>query len=132
MCDDIFGKPIHTYTRVQAIEDGVLVDVSEIAKEVGFRFPVAMTCAVWADCVEWGEVDSQRQAYQDEDGRLWDVLWMAAQAARRGRGDRLAFQLYRIPRGGRGMHPRLTTLHMAIGPGDHDEPVITIMMPNED
>jgi hypothetical protein len=91
-----------------------------------------MTRAAWSDCVEWGEADNRRQAYQDEAGRLWDVVWMASQAARRGHGDRVSFQLYRVPRGGRGTRPRLVTLHMHIGSGDAGEPVITIMMPTED
>ena len=30
---------IHSYTRAQAIEDGVLVDVSDVAKEAGFKLP---------------------------------------------------------------------------------------------
>ena len=129
---DIFFGPIHTYSRAQAIEDGLLVDVSETASEAGFRHPVAMTRAAWEDCVEWSEEDSRRQAYQDQSGRLWDVVWMAAQAARRGHGDRLAFQLYRVPRGGRSVRPRLVTLHLHIGPGDNADPVITIMLPGED
>lgn len=129
---EVFGDPIHVYTRRQALDDGYLVDVTTTAQEAGFRFQVAMTQAAWADCVAWSEEDSQRQVYQDEAGRLWDVLWMASLAARRGTGERLAFQLYRVPRGGRGIRPRLVTLHLAIGPGDEGEPVITILMPNED
>jgi len=128
---EIFGKPIHIYTREQAIKDGCLVDVSTTAAEAGFRYPVTITRAAWADCVEWTAEDSHRQTYQDEAGRLWDVLWMARLAARRG-GERLAYQLYCVPRGGRGVRARLTTLHMHIGPGDQGEPVITILMPNED
>ena len=42
---------IFSYTRAQAIADGVLIDVSELAKEAGFRFPVAVTAGVWAECV---------------------------------------------------------------------------------
>lgn len=68
--NEIFGEPIHTYTRAQAIEDGALVDVSETATEAGFRVPVALTHAAWGDCVEWTETDSRRQTYQDEVGRL--------------------------------------------------------------
>jgi|GEM_PF-3971997 len=34
---EVFGQSIYIYTRAQAIEDGVLVDVSETAKEA--RFP---------------------------------------------------------------------------------------------
>jgi len=128
---ELFGNVIHTYTRAQAIDDGVLVDISSTAREAGFTCPVAITRAAWADCVEWTEADSKRQTYQDEDGRLWDVLWMASQAARRG-GMETLYQLYRVPRGGRGCRPRLTTLKMLAGPGDNGELVITILMQNED
>ncbi|WP_043304688.1 DUF6573 family protein [Burkholderia pseudomallei] len=131
--DSVFGEPIHVYTRAQAIEDGALIDVSQVAHEAGFRLPVALTTAVWADCVAWDDTDSQRQLAQDEAGRLWDVIWMAWLAARRAReSQRIAFQVYRVPRGGRGIRARLTTLHMCIGLGDNAAPVITILMPNED
>lgn len=130
---DIFGEVIYSYTRKQAIEDGHLIDVTEVAKEAGFRTPVAITRAAWVDCVEWSETDSRRQTYQDEAGRLWDVLWMAMNAARRGTGtQRLVFALYRVPRGGRGVRPRLVKLVAHIGPGDNGDPVITISLPGED
>lgn len=132
---NIFGDVIYAYTRAQAIDDGVLVDVTEVAREAGFRFPVAMTAAVWGDCVEWSDEDSMRQVHQDEAGRLWDVLWMGVCAARgaasRNRSQ-ISFSLYRVPRGGRGMNPRQAQLKLAIGPGDNGEPVFTIMLPNED
>lgn len=131
--ENIFGPVIHAYTRTQALEDGVLVDVTGVAQEAGFHIPVAMTIAAWTDSVEWTEADSKRQTKQDQSGRLWDVLWMAYLAARSSdKGSRKAFQLLRIPRGGRGVRPRLTTLHMQIGPGDEGEPVITIMQSHED
>lgn len=129
---ELFGEPISTYTRAQALDDGFLVDVSEMAKEAGFRFPVALTRAAWADCVEWSEADSKRQTYQDEAGRLWDVLYMASLAARRNGSSELRYQLYRVPKGGRGVRPRLVTLQMQCGPGDEGEPVITIGLPGED
>jgi hypothetical protein len=129
--DDIFGDVISTYTRQQAIDDGFLIDVSETAKEARFTVPAAITAACWADCVEWSKEDTKRQTYQDEAGRLWDVLWMLSLAARRG-GSVIRYQLYRVPRGGRGQRPRLTTLKAVIGPGDNHEPVITVMLPGED
>lgn len=61
---------IHAYTRKEAIEDGVLVDVSKLAKEAGFKWPVAMTSAVHAKYVQ---VPSAAD-WQDETGRLWDIL----------------------------------------------------------
>jgi len=36
--EDVFGPVIYAYTRAQAIEDGVLVDVSKMAKEAGIKF----------------------------------------------------------------------------------------------
>lgn len=118
---------IHVYTRAQALADGVLVDVSEIAREAGFKVPVALTAAVWADCVAWPKEDGT----QDERGRLWDVLYMAWFEARRRRNAQVVpFGVLRVPRGA--CKPRLTQLVMHIGPGDEAEPVITILQPGED
>lgn len=131
---DVFGEVIYRYSRAQAIEDGVLIDVSETAQELGFRYPVALTQAVWEDCVAWTKQDSDRQTHQDQSGRLWDVLWMAACAihrAHRGASE-VRFQLYRVPRGGKGYLPRPTTLKSVVGPGDDGEPVLTILLPQED
>ena len=36
---------------LEALEDGVLVDVTKTAKEAGFRIPVAITRATWAEDV---------------------------------------------------------------------------------
>lgn len=128
---EMFGEVISSYSRAQAIADGVLVDVSSAAKEAGLKFPVAMTRAAYEDCVTWTAEDSKRQTHQDESGRLWDVVWMLRCAAKNG-GSEMRYSLYRVPRGGRGMKARLTTLKAICGPGDTAEPVITIMLPNED
>ena len=129
-----FGNVISTYTRAQAIEDGVLIDAGAMAQEAGFKWPVALTSAVWADCVAWSEHDSEKQAYQDESGRLWDVLFMASQAIRAASdsGDRRNFSLYRVPRNGQSHAAEEVTLKLIVGPGDQGEPVITILLPNED
>ena len=37
----------YSYLQKQAVSDGVLVDVSVIAKELGFQWPVAVTSVVW-------------------------------------------------------------------------------------
>src|SRR5690606_27193956 len=42
---DVFGEPIHVYTRAQALADGVLVDAGPLAGEAGFHWPVALTQA---------------------------------------------------------------------------------------
>ncbi|MEV7395053.1 DUF6573 family protein [Streptomyces sp. NPDC091215] len=129
--DDI----IHAYTRARALTDGVLTAVdAALAREAGFRVPVALTSAVWEGCVAWNDGDSERQVPQDERGRLWDVLTMARAAIRRGGGDsdRVTVDLRRVPRDGRTRQARRIQLVCAIGPGDHGEAVITIMEPHED
>ncbi|WP_424858453.1 DUF6573 family protein [Streptomyces sp. SAI-170] len=129
------GEIIHAYTRAQALADGVLVAVeADVAREAGFRVPVALTSAVWEGCVAWHEGDSERQVPQDEKGRLWDVLTMCRVAIRRsgGDGDRVTVGLRRVPRDGRTQQARPVQLVCVIGPGDQGEPVITIMEPHED
>ena len=69
-----FDPVIFAYTRAQAIEDGVLVDVSDTAREAGFKIPVALSRSVWDRLVALPE---GYRGFQDERGRLWDVLWMA-------------------------------------------------------
>ncbi|MGW7243852.1 DUF6573 family protein [Streptomyces sp. NPDC054804] len=129
------GDIIHAYTRAQALTDGVLTAVdATLGREAGFRVPVALTSAVWEGCVAWNDGDSERQVPQDERGRLWDVLNMARAAIRRGDGgsDRVTVDLRRVPRDGRTRKALRIHLVCAIGPGDHGEPVITIMEPHED
>lgn len=132
--ESFFGEVISTYTRTQAIEDGVLIDAGSMAQEAGFKWPVAVTSAAWADCIAWTEDDNRQQVYQDESGRLWDVLFMASHAIRNGSGtgDRLLFKLYRVRRDGRSKEAVLATLKLIVGPGDQGEPVITILLPDED
>ena len=132
--ESFFGDVISTYTRAQAIEDGVLIDVSAMDREAGFKWPVAMTSAAWADCVAWTDDDSVRQVHQDQSGRLWDVVFMASHAIRTSRnsGDRLSFQLYRVPRDGHSTKAVRTTLKLIVGPGDTGQPAMTIMLPYED
>ena len=129
---EVFGAVVSSYSRKQAIADGVLIDVSEAANGLGFRVPVAMTLEAWGDCVAWSETENNPSFQQDEASRLAELLIAARAAARRGQGARLSFQLSRVPGGGKSSWPRLTTLHIHIGPGDRGEPVITVMMPNED
>ncbi|MEW5756439.1 MAG: DUF6573 family protein [Pseudomonadota bacterium] len=130
----ICGDVISSYTRAQAIEDGVLTDAGPMAQEAGFKYPVALTAAAWADCVAWTDEDNHKQVYQDQAGRLWDVLFMAVHAIRTstGTGNRLLYQLYRVPRDGKSVKAELVTLKLIIGPGDHGEPVNTILLPDED
>ena len=131
--ESYFGEVISTYTRAQALEDGVLVDAGLMANEVGFKLQVALTSAVWSDCVAWTDSDSQKKPFQDQSGRLYDVLFMAAFAIQTSAdsGDRLLYELYRVPRDGYSTEAKPVTLKLIVGPGDHGEPVMTILLPEE-
>jgi hypothetical protein len=131
----LFGAStvVHVVTREELLRDGVLIDVSSIAREAGFRKPVALTAEVWADCVEWDNSDTNRQCPQDEEGRIWDVVWMAKNAAQRARCSSVTtFEVHRIPRGGRALVPKPVQLKLVIGSGDDGAPVFTIMQPGQD
>ena len=65
-----FGPVIYSYTRKQAVADGVQVDVSKTAKEAGITFPVFLTRTVFDAYVT---VPSGVH-HQDEAGRLWDII----------------------------------------------------------
>ena len=138
---EVFGEPISTYTRAQAIEDGTLIDVSSTAREAGIVWPVAITAAAWADSVEWTDATEKRKGFtgQSESGRLWDVVWMLSLAVRAAmrRGleaswEPLFYGLYRTPREGRGVQPRKVVLKFVVGPDDNGRPCITVMLPGED
>jgi len=117
---------IFSYTRQQAIEDGVLIDVSDMAREAGFKIPVAVTQKLWADYIMQDD-----NFGQDEKGRLWDVLFLAAceiRARKNTSGSELLFRVnFRMRE-----RTELVTLKIILGPGDRGEPVMTIMLPDED
>lgn len=131
--EDVFGPPISVYTRAQALDDGFLVDVSETAREAGFKFPCVVTRRVWAEVIEpserlkgWG---------QSIEGRLWDVVWMASCGARTAPlgEDRITFKVAALHEDDKGQPcHKLHELVLHIGPGDTPEPVLTIMFPGED
>src|SRR5262245_19949771 len=117
---------IHRYSRADALRDGVLIDVSATAREAGIRWPVALTRAVWERCV----TVPPGVVWQDEAGRLWDVLWLLRCAAGRG-GPEVRFGVP-VRHDNRDRTPPLDLLKALCGPGDEGEPVITIMLPEED
>jgi len=126
--NNVFGEVIHSYTRKQAIEDGVLVDVTKLAKEVGWVTPVALTRAVWDRYVKIPDGVTG----QDETGRLWDLLWICRiQARLRGEGPEMLFKLH-VRNDNREDAPPLVTLKAHCRPGDDGAAVVTILLPDED
>ena len=124
-----FGEVIYTYTRKQAIADGVQVDVTKTAQEAGIKFPVFLTRGVFETYVAVPE----GLTGQDEAGRLWDVVWMLRFGIIRARPgvQRIPVAFY-VRNDNRA--PRLVKLIATCGPLDMDDPqpAITITMPDED
>jgi hypothetical protein len=124
---DFWGEPIHTYTRADALADGVLVDATATAQEAGFRIPVALTQSIWVDVNDLS--GRHVSAGQVPEGRLWDLLFMAAHAARRPENrDTSEFVYSLVMPVGAGNNYR-AKCH--IGPGDEGEPLVTILRPDE-
>ena len=126
---ELFGPPIYTYTRKQALADGFQVDVTKTAQEAGIRFPFFITRAVWDAYVT---VPPDVTA-QDEAGRLWDLVWMTRFGIIRAKPgvDRIPVALYVRNDNHRS---RLVKLIAVCGPLDIDDPApaITLMLPDED
>jgi hypothetical protein len=123
-------KVIYSYSRAQAVADGVQVDVTKTAEEAGIRFPVFITRNAFEHCV----TVPPNVTGQDESGRLWDVVWMLRFAILRARPgvDRIPVALY--VRNSDHEPARLTKLVAVCSALDIDDPspAITVMLPEED
>jgi hypothetical protein len=123
---EFFGEPISVYTRAQALEDGVLVDVSPLAEGI-FRTPVAVTAALWSMIENVPQEASDGRDLQVKE-RTQELLRAAATPAwltiPRGL-TQLSFPFILQVREG------LKTLDLIAhsGPGDRGEPVVTIGFP---
>jgi len=124
------GVPvIYQYTRKEAIEDGVLIDMSNWAVETGFVIPVACTHALWHGYIV--PPQGVQGLGQSERGRVHDVLWMLLCAIRRDQRstDQLLFKVSFQQAADKLV---TTDLKAICGPSDNGEPVLTIMLPDED
>lgn len=134
---------ICAYTRKEAIADGIQVQIPEaIRKEAGWKIPVFTTATVWDKyvCVP-KELPNEGQS---ENGRLWDILWMARFHKMVPKKNYGTFQLsvvYPTNKGDwetnekrNGENSRLVTLHIEVQGTDFDnpEPCIMISKPQDD
>ena len=121
---------IYRYTREQAIEDGVLVDLShtvpDLVERAGFQYDVAITSAAFSEIGGWWD-----------DGKLRDRIWELFELIRAlvtlthpndPNGDRVFFN-FTVQRDG---ETTKLPLWMSCSGGDFGEPVLTIMVQGED
>lgn len=111
---------IFAYTRAQAIEDGVLNDVTELTKAVGILIPTAIACNCWAEAV--GSDDPEE--FQQRIYELISAVHIEIEKQKDIRSDTLQFA-YLIER--EGEEPTELDVFVNIGPGDNMEPVLTVM-----
>ena len=122
------AEVVSVYTRAQALEDGVLVDVTGWSQEAGFTIPVAVTTGVWGILKPSKELEAEGE---DEVGRAWDMFTILRHAIRGvSGGDEVHFApLFTLKAGER---PQGVEMYAKCGPGDRGEPVITVMLRGED
>jgi len=116
--EEIFGEVISVYTRAQAHEDGILIDVNDTDAGRLFKFPVSITVALHS-ALSVG-AGSEASTYS---ARLWDVLFMAHVEAKRGGGSDVFFKVM--------VGRRVLALRGNCGPGDDAAPVMTFGFPED-
>ncbi|GEM_PF-418926 len=107
--------------------EGGFVDVSEVARKVGFHCPFMVSRRVWEEVVTPDE--NARHYGQTESSRIWDLLESFRNEALKGRVDKMSFGLI-IMSGQR--RPKLVLLKSYLqDPGDGKRQVV-VLMPDED
>jgi hypothetical protein len=121
---DLFGPVIASYTRAQAIQDGVLIDLAtfrlaglSLVDLQGFNFPVAITSGAYGDLVD-GVPDQDRA---ELTCRVNNLLADLRKAIAGNSGSSLLF-----------FRSHNLALKAICGPGDQAEPVLTVLLPLED
>lgn len=128
--NEVFKNFINVYTRQDALQDGILIDVTTQAKEVGFVFPVAITQMLWNIIQQ-----VPKSKYGDADSRLWDVLYMGTLAIKNIDKCELGTQeisyYLTLPHEDREILVMDQKLKLVFD-FDYSGPYITIMLPHED
>ncbi|MBX9582453.1 MAG: hypothetical protein K2X87_19285 [Gemmataceae bacterium] len=121
------AEVISTYTQKQATEDGWLIDVTEHAKAHRFRYPVAFTAPCYAELI----AGYSRWQVRPEAERLHHVLDILAETARISPPPKDRIRLCLGTRDAEGVAYIVEFLAVC-GPGDDAEPVITVMLPEDE
>lgn len=117
--EETFGPVIYGYSRAQAIEDGVLIDLSEHQDATRvFKYPVAFTSDLWDEIVR-----GQGKQERVRNGRIWDVCYMSTALGSDISPSRREFKVK--------VGARLLVLWADCGPGDDGAPVMTLGFPSD-
>ena len=115
-----FGEVIYSFTRKQAIADGVLVDLSqfEVVRQ-HWKHHVACTDTVWS-IIE----TAVNEHAKDHTGILHDLSMCAKAHMGHTSSDTIRFSCI--------VGPNTYNFKFHCGPGDAAEPVLTLMLAHED
>lgn len=115
----------HSYTRKQAIQDGILIDITAESKEFGFVYPIAITDGLFA------ELTSNKPEYEAYTARLNDALMLLYLKITHCKDESIVFYDMLITNA-KGQKETLGLKCICDGDGDDDgEPVLTLMMSSE-
>lgn len=118
---------ISKYTRAQCLKDGYIIDVSELAKEAGFVYPMAITLSLYD---ELDPTELEADTGQSFTGRMWDVLNILRWRIRKEKDTNCihTFIIIQVETVASPKHMQQKHLHFksTLGPGDDAEPVLTI------
>jgi hypothetical protein len=113
--------------RQEAIQAGVLIDVTAAARKLGMSFQITITKPLW----EIGITTDQTLSEESKSERLRDVLMafrlrLASQATLSPLIDFPA--MLALPPGG---VPQPVPLFALIQPGEQNQAIVTLLLPNE-
>lgn len=125
--DQPSGPIIFSYSRQQAIDDGVLVDVDAIARELGFRIPVVITAALHGSADRAFSPNFPNVSARERDALVICKLLSQVRATIKAHMDKGGESTNRC-------YFRLEGEQVIIdvGPGDDARPVMTVMLPEDD
>ncbi|HOB18551.1 MAG TPA: helix-turn-helix domain-containing protein [Candidatus Methanoculleus thermohydrogenotrophicum] len=110
-------------TRQDAIDDGDLIEITRMGRDAGIIYPLAVSAQAAQSMVPFPNMPQETVTEN-----LWDTLNAFREKASTTTAEEFKFQvsLYQ-----NGLVPTIT-FKATVSPGDDGEPVITIMMPDED
>jgi hypothetical protein len=120
------GPIAYVYTREEAIDDGIQVDVTAAALKVGFHFPVYATSTIYAACVvDFGKILGLR-----EEDSLIEFLGCVLRTLSLINGDRITFR-YGVNDDGIIRDQEVIVAHTTQDVYNHI-PAIVVMAPGDD
>ena len=120
-CENPFGETVYSYSRAQAIGDGVLMDLNHVDSiRQHWKHPFACTSTVWTIIEE-----TLQRPDRDTDGIFHDISTMAKLAIRSARdAEQILFTVI--------ITGKKHAMKLHIGLGDTAAAVLTLMLPYED